>query len=89
MAAITTEVAAAGHVKWCKKASGIQPHDVPLLSRVKATTTILCFAGSQSLFHKYTPHLVNLLPPVSTQNIFQILPNVYQKTELIMHFAFL
>ena len=63
------------------------PHDILLLSRVKATTTILCFAASHSLFHKYTPHLVNLLPPVSTQNIFQISSNVYQKTDLIMHFA--
>ena len=87
-AAITTEVTAAGHVKWCKKHRESGPHYVPLLSRVKATMAILCFSLSQSLFNKYTPPLVNLLPPVSIQNIFQITFIVYQKIDLIIHFAF-
>lgn len=87
-AAITTEVTAAAHVKWYKKHLESGPHYVPPLSRVKATTAILCFSLSQSLFNKYSPHLVTLLPPVSIQNIFQISLIVYQKIDLIIHFAF-
>lgn len=87
-AAITTKVPAAGHVKWYKKHLESGPHTVSLLSRVKATKAILCFSLSHSLFYKYTPHLVNLLPPVSTLAIFHFSFNVCQISSPIHHFAF-
>lgn len=88
-AVITTEVAAVGFVKWCKKHLEFGPHDIPLQSRVKATEAILCFLVFQSHFCKYIPLLVNLSPPVLILNIFQFSFNIYQKTDFIPFFAFL
>lgn len=73
--AITTNVAASGPAKRCQKHLESSPY--PFCPEEKLQREF-CFSIPQSLFHKYTSHLVNVIPLVSALNIFLLSFNINQ-----------
>lgn len=71
--AITTNVAAAGPANGCQK--HLESSLYPFYPEEKLQREF-CFSIPQFLFHKYTPLLVNLIPPGSALNVFLLSFNI-------------